>query len=264
MPLLSVESLCVSYPHDSGVVRAVRDASFAIESGEVVALVGESGSGKSSAALALTRLLPARARVSGAIRLDGRSLLDAPDSELRRVRGRGIAYVFQDPGSSLNPVLTIGEQLEETVLLHTDRRGPDIRRVSIEWLERVGILDAADRLNAYPHEFSGGMRQRVCLAMALAGRPTLLVADEPTTALDVTVQVQILRLLRDLQRQLGLSVLLISHDLTVVERIAHRIGIMQGGVIVEWNEALQVLRQPAHPYTQALLRARPPALRGGA
>jgi ABC-type dipeptide/oligopeptide/nickel transport system ATPase component len=164
--------------------------------------------------------------------------------------------VFQDPATSLNPVLTIGEQVRETVLWHTGLRGREADAAVVDWLQRVGIASAEDRLEAYPHEFSGGMRQRVCLAMALAAKPALLVADEPTTALDVTVQVQILRLLRDLQRTLKLAVLLISHDLTVVERIAHRVGVMSKGELVEVGPVQQVIRQPKHPYTQELIRYR--------
>ena len=286
MALLSVEHLVVVYRGDGAPVRAVDGISFTIEPGQVVALVGESGCGKTSAALALTRLLPAPpAEVSGRVLFEQTNLLEAPEESLRAIRGGKISYVFQDPASSLNPVLTVGEQIMEAVELHTGKRGKEARRVAVEWLDRVGIVpppaagptarsaeqagrgssirtasggiaSAEERLGAYPHEFSGGMQQRVMLAMALAARPSLLVADEPTTALDVTVQVQILRLLRDLQRSLDLSVLLISHDLTVVERIAHRIGVMAAGKLVELGDVEQVLRHPAHPYTQALLRYR--------
>ena len=260
MPLLTVEDLSVTYSHQGGTVRAVDGASFTIEAGEVVALVGESGSGKSSVALSLTRLLPPQAAIEGAVRLSGSDLLTAPEKILRAVRGGKISYVFQDPASSLNPVLTIGEQLVETVELHTDSRGAGARARAAEWLARVGLTSAEERLAAYPHEFSGGMQQRVCIAMALASHPLLLVADEPTTALDVTVQVQILRLLRDLQQALGLSVLLISHDLTVVERLARRLGVMQGGRLVEWGDTAQVLTRPSHAYTQELLRCRPASI----
>ena len=221
MPLLAVEHVSVTYTGSDPPVRAVDDVSFTIEPSEVVALVGESGCGKTSVALALTKLLPAgRAAVSGRVLLEGTDVLGASEELLRTVRGGKIAYVFQDPATSLNPVLTIGEQLREAIVLHRSASGQGARELAAEWLDRVGIADARQRLGSYPHEFSGGMQQRVCLAMALASRPALLVADEPTTALDVTVQVQILRLLRDLQRTLKLSVLLISHDLTVVERIA--------------------------------------------
>jgi peptide/nickel transport system ATP-binding protein len=246
----------------------VDGVSFSIEPGEVVALVGESGCGKTSVALALTRLLPApSALVSGRVTIErlparpataqaGVNLLEASEEVLRALRGGMISYVFQDPATSLNPVLTIGEQLLETIVLHTKARGEEATRLAIEWLGRVGIASARQRLNAYPHEFSGGMQQRVCLAMALSARPSLLIADEPTTALDVTIQVQILRLLRDLQRTLHLSVLLISHDLMVVERIAHRVGVMSDGRLVEVGAVEQVLHQPSHPYTKELLRYR--------
>ena len=255
-PLLSVEHLCVSYHHRDTLIPAVKDVSVAIEAGEVVALVGESGSGKSSVALALTRLLPAGTEVSGRVVLKQTSVLDASDETLRAIRGGTIAYVFQDPSTSLNPVMTIGAQLLEAIAWHTPVRNEEARRLAVEWLQQVGIPMPAQRLRAYPHQLSGGMQQRVCLAMALAARPSLLVADEPTTALDVTIQVQILRLLRDLQRRLNLSVLLISHDLTVVERIAHRVGVMSEGTLVESGAVDQVLHRPTHPHTQSLLRAR--------
>ncbi len=256
MSLLTVENLEIAYRHEGRRIPAAEGVSFAVEPGEVLALVGESGSGKSSVALALTRLLPPSAECSGAVRFEGTELLTAPEHALLRIRGGRIAYVFQDPAGSLNPVLTIGEQLLETISRHSGARGAGAEARVVEWLERVGIRDAAERLRAYPHEFSGGMQQRVMIAMALAGQPELLVADEPTTALDVTVQVQILRLLRDLQHSLKLSVLLISHDLTVVERLAHRIGVMSQGRLVELGRAEQVLRAPQHPYTKELLRYR--------
>ena len=257
MSLLTIENLSVVYHGHGAPVRAVDGISFVIEPGQVVALVGESGCGKTSVALALTRLLPMPpAEVSGRVLFGGRNLLEIDAGALRSVRGGKISYVFQDPASSLNPVLRIGAQLVEAIELHTEARGEQAWQLAAEWLERVGITSAEERLWAYPHEFSGGMQQRVMLAMALAARPSLLVADEPTTALDVTVQVQILRLLRDLQRSLKLSVLLISHDLTVVEKIAHRVGVMSAGTLVEFGDVEQVLRRPAHPHTQALLRYR--------
>ena len=239
------------------------DVSFSLEPGDIFAVVGESGSGKSSLALAITRLLPSPpATISArAIRFQDADLLHAPQELLRAIRGGKIAYVFQDPATSLNPVLTIGEQLREMVELHTDRRGRDADGLAVDWLSRGGIPAAQARLRAYPHEFSGGMQQRVMLAMAMASQPALLVADEPTTALDVTIQLQILRLIRDLQRRLQLSLLLISHDLTVVERLAHRVAIMERGKIVEHGPVSQVLREPAHPYTKALLACRLKSLR---
>ncbi|MBI1992402.1 MAG: ABC transporter ATP-binding protein [Candidatus Omnitrophica bacterium] len=246
MALLTVEDLSVIYAQRSTAVRAVDRVSFTIEPGEIVALVGESGSGKTSVALALTKLLPMPpAAISGDVRLSGTSLLDATGDTLRSIRGGTISYVFQDPATSLNPVLTIGEQLVEAIELHTDARGREAKQEAIRWLQRVGIPSAEERLGAYPHEFSGGMQQRACIAMALASRPALLVADEPTTALDVTIQVQILRLLRDLQRTLSLSVLLISHDLTVVERIAHRVGVMAANEKVKGKRKKEKVRTTA-------------------
>ena len=257
MALLSVEKLSVIYQGHGESVRAVNGVSFTIEPGEVVALVGESGSGKTSVALALTRLLPVPpAIISGGAVVKGADLLTASERTLRDIRGGTLSYVFQDPATSLNPVLTIGEQLVESVLFHTKVRGDEADQVAIEWLRRVGIPSPDQRFSAYPHEFSGGMQQRACIAMALAAEPALLIADEPTTALDVTIQVQILRLLRDLQRTLRLSVLLISHDLMVVERIAHRVGVMSHGALVEFGAVDQVLRRPVHPYTKELLRYR--------
>ena len=257
MPLLSVEELSVVYRGHGASVCAVDGVHFTIESGEVVALVGESGSGKSSVALALTRLLSASAAtVSGRVVFKNANLLTTSEDILRTVRGGKIAYVFQEPASSLNPVLTIGEQLLEAIQLHTHARGVEAKPLAVEWLQRFGMPSPHERMGAYRHQFSGGMQQRVMLAMAMASAPDLLVADEPTTALDVTVQVQILRLLRDLQRTLGLSILLISHDLTVVERIAHRVGVMSQGRLVELGAVGQVLHQPAHPYTKQLLQYR--------
>lgn len=276
MPLLDVAELSVRYQSPGAApVAALERVSFSVESGEVVAVVGESGSGKSSLALALTRLLPSPPAAVSArhVRFEDRELLGASEAALQRVRGGRIAYVFQDPASSLNPVLTIGEQLREMIERHTDRRGREADALAIEWLERVGIPEAAQRLGAYPHEFSGGMQQRVMIAMAMAARPSLLIADEPTTALDVTVQVQILRLLRDLQRvpsevlseakgevegrRPGMALLLISHDLLVVERLAQRVLVLAQGRIVESGPVAQVLSAPAHPYTKQLLAARP-------
>ena len=257
--LLSVRSLTVTYQGPDGAVRAVDHVSFEVHPGEVVALVGESGSGKSSVALALTRLLPSPpAVVSGTVQFHNTELLAASEAALRQVRGGGIAYVFQDPGTSLNPVLTIGEQLQEMIELHTPQRGAAARETAVVWLERVGIPAPASRLRAYPHEFSSGMQQRVMIAMALSAKPALLVADEPTTALDVTVQVQILRLLRELQQRLGIAVLLITHDLLIVQRLAHRVLIFADGRMVEAGRVQEVFAHPQHDVTRMLLAARPP------
>lgn len=257
MPLLCLEALSVVYGDGQKSVRAVDGVSFSIEPGEILALVGESGSGKSSVALALTRLLPESASVSGKILFEKAELLSMTEKNLRKIRGGRISYVFQDPATALNPVLTVGEQLLEAIRIHRLLQGEPARREAMDWLKRVGIQNTEDRFRAYPHEFSGGMQQRVCLAMALATQPSLLVADEPTTALDVTIQVQILRLMRDLQRSLALSVLLISHDLTVVERLARRVGIMHQGKLVECGPTQRVLQSPQHPYARQLVGSRP-------
>ncbi len=262
--LLAVDQLSVTYTGRGARTPAVRNVSFTVGQGEVVALVGGSGSGKSTVALALTRLLPPDAEVEGRVLLEGEDLLAASEPALRRARGGRIAYVFQDPATSLNPVLTVGEQLREMIEQHTDQRGRAARDASVEWLGQVGIPEPERRLGAYPHEFSGGMQQRVMIAMALAARPALLVADEPTTALDVTVQVQVLRVLRELQQRLGLSVLLITHDLLIVERLAHRVVVMDRGEAVEAGDVATVFAQPRHPATRLLLESRPALPLGGA
>ncbi len=261
MTLLSLEELSVTYQDDGAVVRAVDRVSVALAAGEILGLVGESGCGKSSVALAITRLITAPgSTLSGRVVFEGEDLLTVPTERLRDIRGRRIGYVFQDPATSLNPVLTIGEQMREVITAHTPARGTEADQRAVEWLARVGIPSPQERLRTYPHELSGGMRQRVMLAMALVSQPALLIADEPTTALDVTVQVQILQLIQSLQQTLGLAVLLISHDLMVVERICHRIGVMSAGTLVELGATAQVLQHPAHPYTQHLLTARPSRL----
>ncbi len=258
MPLLQLDSLTVEYRGDGEVVRAVDDVTLSVETGESLAIVGESGSGKTTLALAVTRLIqPPGSVVAGRALFEGRDLFALRADELRRVRGGRISYVFQDPATSLNPVLTVGEQLSEAIELHTDRRAERARAYGVELLERVGIRAAPQRYDAYPHELSGGMRQRVMIAMAIATRPKLLIADEPTTALDVTVQVQILRLLVELQRDLGLSMLLITHDLTIVERTCARVAVMYAGRLVEEGAVADVFANPAHPYTRGLLACRP-------
>lgn len=256
MPLLAIEQLSVRYGGDPAAVAAVQDVSFTMAPGQVAALVGESGSGKSSVALALTRLLPPAAHVTGRVLFQDADLLTAPAAQLRAIRGGKIAYVFQDPSTSLNPVLTVADQLVEMIQQHAPQPAPQARAQALEWLQRVGIPEPAQRLGAYPHELSGGMQQRVMIAMAMATQPALLVADEPTTALDVTVQVQILKLLRELQQRFQLAVLLVSHDLAVVERIAHYVGVMSQGRLVEWGPVAQVLKAPKHPYTQQLVSCR--------
>jgi len=240
-------------------VRAVDGVSLSIDAGQVAGLVGESGSGKTTLGLAITRLIPEPPAVirAGQILFDGRDLLRLDRRELSRVRGGRVAYVFQEPSTSLNPVMTIGRQLMETIEFHTPHRGPAARRWALEWLGRVGIPAPAERLGAYPHELSGGMKQRVMIAMAAASRPALLVADEPTTALDVTLERQIVALLKRLQQELELSVLVISHSVHLVKQLADRLAVMWQGRIVEEGPTAQILSQPAHDYTKRLLAAQP-------
>ncbi len=261
-PLLSVKDLSISFVSREAAARAVSNVSFQIHGGETLAVVGESGSGKSVTALALTRLLPTPpARYDGGeILLEGRDLLKLPERDLRAVRGGKIAYIFQDPATSLNPVFSVRRQIAETLALHR----PDIARNAraqdaeiIRLLEEVGIAEPEKRLHAYPHELSGGMAQRVMIAMALACRPSLLVADEPTTALDVTIQRQILALLRDLKARRGMSILLITHNFGILGGIADRVAVMFRGRLVEEGRTEDVLRAPQHPYTRALIACVP-------
>ena len=258
MNLLDISDLSISFTTNSGTVHVVDRASLSVEAGRTLALVGESGCGKSVTAQSLLGLLPPRkALVSGSIRIAGQELNGLSESGWRGIRGRKIAMVFQDPMTSLNPLLTVGAHLQETLALHRKLSGDALRKEAADWLARVGIPDPSARLKAYPFELSGGMRQRVLIAMALAGRPELLVADEPTTALDVTIQAQILELLASLQRELGMGMIFITHDLGVVERIADRIAVMYAGRIVESGATEQVLSSPRHPYTDALLGSIP-------
>jgi peptide/nickel transport system ATP-binding protein len=250
MPLLALESLSVTI----GTRAVLRELSFTVESGEIVGLIGASGSGKSMTALAVTRLLPAGAATRGRVLFEDRDLLAEPERSLEDVRGRGIGLVFQEPATALNPLLPIGAQVAETVLVHTDASRAEAAARADAALERVGLAATRVPRDRYPHELSGGQRQRVALALATALKPRLLVADEPTTALDVTTQAQILALLVELARRDGLGVVLISHDLAVVASAADRIAILRDGSIVEQGRTLAVLRAPAHPYSQALLR----------
>ncbi len=260
-PILAVNRLSVCFRTRTEPIMAVSDVSFDVAPGETVALVGESGCGKSVSALALTRLVAEPGYVAGgAIRFAGCDVLAMDRSRLRRLRGAEIAYIFQEPSNSLNPVFRVGWQIAEALRLH--RPGIDIREEVIGLLRRVGLPDPEHRLNAYPHELSGGMQQRVMIAMALACRPRLLVADEPTTALDVTIQAQILDLLGRLQAESGMAVLLITHNLGLVAGVARRVNVMYAGRIVERGPVATVLRRPAHPYTLGLMAA-VPRLSGG-
>ena len=258
-PLLSIHDLSIAFGHGSREVLAVDRVSFDIRKGETLALVGESGSGKSITALSVMKLLPypSAHHPSGSIKFQGRELLTMKENQIRDVRGNDIAIIFQEPMTSLNPLHTIEKQIREILILHQGLAGPAARARILELLGQVGIPDPAGRLDSYPHQLSGGQRQRVMIAMALANEPDLLIADEPTTALDVTVQAQILKLLKDTQTALGMSMLFITHDLGIVRKLADRVCVMQRGKIVEQGEVERVFTKPEHPYTQALLAAEP-------
>lgn len=253
-PLIAIEGLRVAFDG----APALRGVDLSVAKGEAVGLVGESGSGKSVTWLAALRLLPTKARVQGRVMLDGRDLLTAPEAELDAVRGGRVAMIFQDPASALNPVLSIGRQLGEALALHRGLSGGALAAQARRLLEQVGIPDPARRLSSYPHEMSGGQNQRVMIAMALAGEPDLLIADEPTTALDVTIQAQILDLLGDIRRDTGMALVLISHDLGVVAETCDRVAVMYGGRIVEEAPADALFAAPRHPYARGLLDALPP------
>jgi microcin C transport system ATP-binding protein len=258
-PLLSIRDLSIAFGHGAREVLAVDRVSFEIRKGETMALVGESGSGKSITALSVMKLLPypAAHHPSGSIKFQGRELLTMSEQQIRDVRGNDITIIFQEPMTSLNPLHTIEKQIREILSLHQGLNAGAARAKIIELLGQVGIPDPAGRLGSYPHQLSGGQRQRVMIAMALANKPDLLIADEPTTALDVTVQAQILKLLKDIQTQLGMSMLFITHDLGIVRKLADRVCVMQRGKIVEQGEVERVFTAPEHPYTRALLAAEP-------
>jgi oligopeptide/dipeptide ABC transporter ATP-binding protein len=273
--LLEVENLAVEFATTQGSLRAVGEVSFSIASGEVLGLVGESGSGKSVTSLAVLRLLAPQARVSGRITFCGKDLLSLPDDAMREIRGAGISMIFQEPMTALNPVMRIGDQVAEAVLAHpgaatgsgephssgtaADARvsKADAWRWAVEALRTVAIPDPERRARDYPHQLSGGQRQRVMIAIAIVNRPQLLIADEPTTALDVTIQEQVLDLLNELRQKFSLSMLFVSHDLAVVSQVSHRIAVMYAGSLVEMGTADQVFRHPVHPYTRGLLRSVP-------
>jgi oligopeptide/dipeptide ABC transporter ATP-binding protein len=265
MPLLEVDNLVTSFHTGQGVVRAVRGISWTLAEGEALAIVGESGSGKTVSALSVMRLVsepPGRIE-SGQVRLRGRDLLQLPEAEMRRVRGREIGMIFQDPMTSLNPVLTIGRQLTEATRRHLGLSLTEATDLAVETLALVGIPRARDRLGEYPHRLSGGQRQRVMIAMALACRPSVLIADEPTTALDVTIQAQIVELVRDLRARLGMAVLWITHDLALVAGFVDTVAVMYAGRIVEQAPVRDLFRSPRHPYTLGLLKSLPRMEGGG-
>jgi len=260
-PLLELRNLTVQFPGPTGAVTAVRDVSFRLDRGAALGLVGESGSGKSVTSLAIMRLLVPQAIVRGEIFLDGRELLALPISEMQHVRGERVSMIFQEPMTALNPVMRVGDQVAEAVLAHASN-GKRASRAeawqrAVDSLRDVGIPDHERRARDYPHQMSGGQRQRVMIAMAIVNRPQLLIADEPTTALDVTIQAQILELLADLRRKFGLAMLFISHDLAVVSQVADEIAVMYGGSVVEMGLSREVFHHAAHPYTRGLLDSVP-------
>ena len=257
MPLLDVSHLRVDLRTHRGTAAAVRDMSFTLERGDTLGLIGESGCGKSMTALALMGLAPDNATVSGSLKLGGQQLVGLHERDWRRVRGARIAMIFQEPMTALNPVHRVGAQIAEPLMLHRRLSARAARERAIALLERVGIPEPARRVDAFPHQFSGGQRQRIMIAMALACEPDLLIADEPTTALDVTVQKQILALIRELVDERGMALILISHDLGLIAQNVQRMMVMYGGAVVESGPAAQVFGQPAHPYTRGLLAARP-------
>ena len=259
-PVLEVTDLRTWFRTDQGVARAVDGVSFSVRKGEVLGIVGESGSGKSVTSLSILRLIPeppGEIMEGSSVRFNGRELLTLPEKEMRAVRGNDIAMIFQEPMTSLNPVYTIGEQIAEAVRLHRGASKKEAREQAIRMLRLVGIPSPEHRVDTYPHELSGGQRQRVMIAIALSCEPELLIADEPTTALDVTIQAQILELIAGLRERLGMAVVLITHDLGVVAEVCDRVIVMYGGQVVEQGTVQEIFREPRHPYTQGLLKAIP-------
>jgi oligopeptide/dipeptide ABC transporter ATP-binding protein len=256
--LLSVEGLTTTFATATGPLTAVNGVSFSIGTGETLGLVGESGSGKSVTAFSIIRLVPSPGRIiGGRVVFRGRDLLSLPEEQMRQVRGAGIGFVFQEPMAALNPVMRVGAHIAEALRVHGLASRSEARGRAIDLLRAVRILEPERRVDDYPHQLSGGMRQRVMIAIALACRPPLVIADEPTTALDVTVQAQVLDLLRDMKREFGISLLLITHDLGVIAETADRVAIMYAGRIVEQGTVREILRSPAHPYTRGLLASIP-------
>lgn len=260
MSLLLVKDLHTSFFTSSGEVKAVNGVSFNLEEGKVLGIVGESGSGKSVTAYSILQILTNPGRiVSGSIKLKGQELVGCSKETMQKIRGNQISIIFQDPMTSLNPVFTVGNQLMEAILLHTNRNKEEAKKRAIEMLELVGVNEPEKRIDQYPHEFSGGMRQRVMIAMALACEPDILIADEPTTALDVTIQAQILDLMKDLQKQLGMAIILITHDLGVVAEMCDEIIVMYAGQISERGTSDDIFYNPKHEYTKGLLNSIPTA-----
>ncbi|ANS75123.1 peptide ABC transporter ATP-binding protein [Paenibacillus yonginensis] len=258
-PILQVKDLHVSFKVRGGEVQAVRGVNFELGKGETIAIVGESGSGKSVTAQSIMRLIPSPPSFvkNGEIIFQGENLLNKTNKQMESIRGKDIGMIFQDPMTSLNPTIKVGRQITEGLIKHQNLSGQEAKKRAIEMLKMVGIKNAEARYNQYPHEFSGGMRQRVMIAIALACRPALLIADEPTTALDVTIQAQILDVMRDMQQKLGTSIILITHDLGVVAGMCDRVIVMYAGEVVETGTKWEIFKNPSHPYTQGLLRSLP-------
>ena len=257
MPLLEVSHLQTAFHTNDGEVYAVNDLSFSLEKGKTLGVVGESGSGKSQLVLSIINLLASNGRSQGSIRFLGQELIGMPTKEINRIRGDRIGMIFQDPMTCLNPYLTIERQMTEVLMLHRGLDRRTARKHSIEMLDAVHIPDAVNRIRRYPHEFSGGMRQRVMIAMALLCQPDLLIADEPTTALDVTVQAQIIQLMNELQQEFGMSIIMITHDLGVIAGISDHVMVMYGGRICEYAPVFDLFQHPQHPYTRGLLQSVP-------
>ncbi len=257
IPLLDVRSLCLSFATSQGSIDALRGVNFCLYPGEIVGLIGESGCGKSLTAFSLLKLFPTNShRLSGKVLFEEKDLLNASEKEMQTIRGQKIGLIFQDPSLSLNPTKRIGDQLIEGLVHHQHMSKQAALQMGIEWLQKVGISDALHRMRQYPHEMSGGMKQRIVIAMTLACRPSLVIADEPTTALDVTIQAQILELLKSLQKEQKMTILLITHDLGVAASCCDRLMVMYAGQIIESNSLSGLIQAPQHPYTQALLKAK--------
>jgi peptide/nickel transport system ATP-binding protein len=257
-PLLNVENLRIEFPTRKGLLLAVDDVSFSIGEGEILGVVGESGAGKSLTGMAIIGLLDPPGQIGGgSITLEGRRIDQLPYEQMRRIRGKEIGTIFQDPLTSLNPLYSIGRQLIETIMTHTELSSHKARRRAIELLKEVGIPAAERRIDDYPHQFSGGMRQRVVIALALCANPRLIIADEPTTALDVSIQSQIIMLLKQICREHGAAVMLITHDMGVIAETAERVAVMYAGRMVEIGPTRQIVKQPSHPYTQGLMNSIP-------
>ncbi|HIS99951.1 MAG TPA: ABC transporter ATP-binding protein [Candidatus Faecaligallichristensenella faecipullorum] len=257
--VLEVDDMSVEFHTPSGVVHAVSHVTFHLKQGEILGIVGESGSGKSVTANAIMRLLPDTAKITGSIKLNGRDIMSIPNREFNKIRGKDIAMIFQDPMTSLNPLYTVGNQLVETLKLHMGLKGEAARKRAIELLDMVSIPQPEVRFKQYPHEFSGGMRQRVMIAMALACDPAILIADEPTTALDVTIQAQILELMKELKNKVSASIIMITHDLGIVSDLCDRVNVMYGSQLMETGTVDDLFYRTAHPYTRGLLNCLPDA-----